>query len=207
MVIFVKRNTKLFLKTVIICAWCLAVFLGVGYYYLSKNLTRTEIETPNVPYYTQTPQNCGILFEVLGEETFVYLDFENSKITVSLYPEDIVEDTTAIYGYPLNFKINADVDFIAELVDYLEGIELNLENQTLRYTGVQVVDIIFADRNFELKPQILKSICQKIAENGMEKDMFLYIVENCDTNLTVPDFYYWPEYIKNLCSNLHIIDG
>lgn len=202
-----KRNTKLFLKTVIISAWCLAVFLGIGYYYLSKNLTETEIKAPNVPYYNQTPQNCGLLFEILGEETFVYLDFENSKITVSLYPQEIVEDTNEIYGYPLDFRINADVDFIADLVDYLEGIELDFENRTLRYTGVQVVDIIFADKDFELKPQILKSICEKIAENGMEKDMFLYIVENCETNLTVPDFYYWPEYIKNLCANLHIIDG
>jgi hypothetical protein len=206
-VICLKRNARIFFKTVIICAWCLAFFLGAGYYYLSKNLKDTEIETPNVPYSQETPQNCGLLFEILGENTFIYLDFENSKATICLYPQDIKKDQNEIYGYSIDYRINADVDFIADLVDSLEGIELNFENQTLRYTGVQVVDLILSDKDFKLKLQIIKAIAQKIANAGISKEMLLYIVENCDTNLTVPDFYYWPEYIGKICAALHIIDG
>lgn len=183
------------------------MFLGLWYYYFSKNSTEAEIKTPNVPYSQETPQNCGILFEILGDKTFIYWDFENSKTTICLYPEDINKEQKEIYGYSLDYEVNANVDFIAELVDCFEGIELNLENQTLRYTGVQVVDLILSNSDSKLKTYILKAILEKIASNGIDKDMLLYVVENCETNLTVPDFYYWPEYIKKSCASLHIIDG
>lgn len=206
-VIFLKKNTKLFLKTVVISALCLFLFIGVGYLYLNKNFVSTETKNESVPYYQETPKNCGILFEVLGDKTFFYLDFDNSKISVLLYPNDVKLSDNEIYGYSIDYSVNADVDFIADLVDYLEGIELNIHNETLRYTGVQVVDIILDDKELSQKKQILNAITKKIAKNGIGKDMLLYMIENCDTNLTVPDFYYWPEYLQNISCNLQIIDA
>ncbi len=205
-VIYLKRNTRIFFKTVIISAWCLTVFIGAGYYYLSQNLIKTETETQQVPYYQESPQNAGLLFDMLGDKTFIYLDFEKVKISVSLFPEESQITDNTIYGYSLDYEISADIGFVADFVDYLDGIELTIENETLRYTGVQVEDIILSDREKQLKLQIIEAIFCRIAQNGIGKDMLLEIVENCETNLTVPDFYYWPDYIKKLSSNLHIID-
>lgn len=202
LVINLKKSTKLFLKTVVISGCCCAVFVGVGYSYLSRNLLQTETETESVPYYRESPQNAGILFDFSGDKTFAYLDFENSRVVVSLNPEP-EEDT--VYGYPLDFEVEGNVDFVADLVDYLDGIELETENQTLRYTGVQVEELLSVDSG--VKSQIVTAIAKKIAQNGLGSDMFLSVIKNCDTNLTVPDFYYWPDYIKNLCANLQIIDN
>ena len=205
-VIFLKRNTKIFFKTVIISALCLTVFIGAGYYYLSRNLVKTETKPQQIPYYQETSQNAGLIFDVLGDKTFIYLDFENTKLSISLFPEESQIMGNNIYGYPLDYKIGTDVDFIADFVDYLDGIELTLETETLRYTGVQVADIILSDNEKQLKQQIATAILHRISENGLGKDFFLEIVENCETNLTVPDFYCWPDYIKKLAQNPHIIE-
>ena len=206
LVIFLKRNTKIFFKTLIISAWCLTVFICVGYYYLSQNLVKTETEIQQVPFYQESPQNAGLLLDVLGDKTFVYLDFENNKISVSLFPNEseIADDT--IYGYSLDYEISADIDFIADFVDYLDGIELTIEEETLRYTGVQVADIILNDREKQFKQQIVIAILRRISQNGLGKDIFLDVIEKCETNLTVPDFYNWPDYIKKLTANPHIIE-
>ncbi len=207
-VIFLKKNTKLFFKAFTVSLLCLLFFIGVGYFYLEQSFTApTENKTESVPYYSQVPQNCGILFEIYGEKTFVYLDFENSKISSLLYPYEIDENIDSIYGYSIDYKISTNLDFIADLVDYLEGIELTIDNQVLRYTGVQVADIVLNDKEKIHKSHILKAITKKIAKNGIGKDMLLHIVENCDTNLTVPDFYQWPEHLKAISSNLQIIDN
>lgn len=205
-VIFLKRNTKIFFKTVIISAFCLTVFIGVGYYYLSQNLIKTETEVEQVPFYQESPQNVGLLLDVLGDKTFVYLDFENNKMAVSLFLNESEITDDKIYGYSLDYKINADINFIADFVDYLEGIELTLETETLRYTGVQVADIILSDREKQFKQQIVTAILHRISQNGLGKDIFLEIIEKCETNLTVPDFYHWPDYIKKLAKNTNIIE-
>ena len=206
LVIFLKKNTKIFFKTVIISAWCLSAFIGAGYYYLSQNLVKTETEISQVPFYQESPQNAGLLLDVLGDKTFFYLDFEKNKISVSLFPNEseIIDDK--IYGYSLDYEINTNIDFIADFVDYLEGIELTLETETLRYTGVQVADIILSDREKQYKEQIVTAILHRVSQNGLGKDIFLKIVEKCETNLTVPDFYHWPDYIKKLALNLNIIE-
>ena len=186
---------------------CLLFFIGIGYFYLEKSFSApTENIAENVPYYQETPQNSGILFEIHGEKTFLYLDFENGKISAILYPYYNEEDDN-IYGYTIDYKINTSLDFIADLVDYLEGIDLRINNETLRYTGVQVADIILEDKEKIHKLNIIKSILQKISKNGMGKDMLLHIVETSETNLTVPDFYLWPEYLKNISGNLQIVDN
>ena len=182
-------------------------FIGVGYFYLEKSFSApTENIAENVPYYQETPQNSGILFEIYGDKTFLYLDFQNSKISAILYPYNN-EDDDNIYGYTIDYKINTSLDFIGDLVDYLEGIDLTIDNETLRYTGVQVEDIILEDKEKIHKPNILKAILQKVAKNGIGKDMLLHIVERSETNLTVPDFYLWPEYFKNISGNIQIVDN
>ncbi len=205
---FLKNGFRLFLKTLVITAFCITLFVGVGYYYLSKNLKQTDTDTPQkVPYYQEAPQNAGILLDVFGDKIFLYFDFENTKITASLFLEQSDIKEKEIYGYPLDYTLQADMDFITDLVDYINGIELNLENETLRYTGVQVTDIILKDTKKEYKKDITKAIISQIAKNGIGNDLLLRIVEKGETNITVPDFYYWSKFLGQSAGNLHIIDG
>ena len=196
---FLKSNTKLFLKTVLISAVCLILFISVGYLYLNGSFVSAQNENNSVPYYKQIPQNSGLLFETPEDKTYFYLDFENQNILVDLSGES--------FEYPVDFKVNTDLDFVADFVDSIGGIELVLENKTLRYTGVQVEDLIIADKDLSLKPQIIKAICDKISNVGMTKEMFSEIIERCETNLTVPVFYGWLDYIKEVSANVIFIDN
>ncbi len=206
-VICLKKKWKIFFITVIISGWCLTVFVGIGYYYLSQNILNTDIEpSQKVPYTQEKPQNAGVVLDIAGDKSFVYLDFKRELICASLFLEEskIGEN---IYGYNCDYTLNTDIDFIVELVDYLEGIELTINNETLRYTGVQIADIIVLDKDREHKVDIFNAVMQKISKNGIGNDFFLQAVEKYDTNITVPDFYYWPDYIKSCAANLQVIDG
>lgn len=196
---FLKSNTKLFLKTVLISAVCLILFISAGYLYLNGSFVTAQNENNSVPYYKQIPQNSGLLFKIGGDKTYFYLDFENQNILVAFSGES--------FEYPVDFKVNTDLDFVADFVDSIGGIELVLENKTLRYTGVQVEDLIITDKDLSLKSQIIKAICDKISNVGMTKEMFSEIIERCETNLTVPVFYGWLDYINEISANVIFIDN
>ena len=126
---FLKSNTKLFLKTVLISAVCLILFIGAGYFYLRGSFVTAQNENNSVPYYKQIPQNSGLLFEISGDKTYFYLDFENQNILVAFSGES--------FEYPVDFKAKADLDFVADFVDSIGGIELVLENK------IEAVHLLF----------------------------------------------------------------
>lgn len=203
-----KKNTRIFFKTLVISMCCIVLFVGVGYFYLSKKLVPTDIvPQEKVPYYTEIPENKGILFDVLGDKTYIYLDFEDNRIYSFLFFGEENISNNRLYGYPIDYTVESNIEFISDFVDYLDGIELTIEDGTLRYTGVQVEDIILADKNKDYKMQIFKAIIGQISEKGIDNNILLKMVETCKTNLTVPDFYYWPQYIKDMSTNLAVIDG
>lgn len=186
---------------------CIVLFVGVGYFYLSKNLVATDIAPQEkVPYYAEIPENKGILFDVLGDKTYIYLDFEDNRICSALFFSEDKISNNQLYGYPIDYTVEFNIEFVSDFVDYLDGIELTIESDTLRYTGVQVEDIILADRNKDYKLQIFKGLIGQIAKKGIDNNILLKMMETGKTNLTVPDFYYWPQYIKDMSTNLAVID-
>ena len=52
----------------------------------------------------------------------------------------------------------------------------------------------------------IKQIFSKIAQNGFSKKDFLYVIENSETNLTVPDCYYWSDSIEAVCKTVVIVN-
>ena len=57
-----------------------------------------------------------------------------------------------------------------------------------------------------IEKQIIKSIIETVAKNGFHKKDFLVIIENSETNLTVPNCYDWENYIGKLCKNTFFIN-
>ena len=179
-----------------------AVLIGIGYFYMQKNLDEVENKVENVLYEQESCENKGVLFVINGEKTFFYLDFEKNELLVSLYPEEEIQNI--IYGYEVDFKVGGDLNILSEIVDYIGGIELENEEGKFRYTGIQISEIY--NVGSDLKRSIIEQICKKIGECGLALDFFANIIENYQTDLTIPDCYFWCEELGTLCNNLKIID-
>ena len=61
-------------------------------------------------------------------------------------------------------------------------------------------------QNAQTVSQTAAALIQKISENGIDENIFTVIIKKAETNLTVPDLFRWPEYIKELCKNGTIIN-
>lgn len=200
-----KRKIFGMFKLLILCLICCSLFVGGGYLYLQKNFKETENKVSSVPYSFSAPENRGIMLDVCGSLTFFYLDFEDERLTVIIPPETEYEEE--IFGYPIDFTVKTDYGFVASAVDSADGIELNINGETLRFTGVQVADILSRTVDTsELKRQIITALLKKIGENGIDSEFFTFLVDSTDTDITVPDCYYWGKYITKLCKNGGIIN-
>jgi len=92
-------------------------------------------------------------------------------------------------------------------VDILGGIEMSDGEEVLRYTGVQISDMLSRNADSDaISREIILKLVEKIEKTGFQNEDFLYIIENSNTDLTVPDCYYWPEYISAICGNVQIVN-
>ncbi len=199
-----KKENKIFFKCVFISVLTFALFVSVGYIFVSENAKKVDSNVESVPYTQETPKNAGILFNINGSETYIYLNFDEQKITISLRPDEPFENE--IYGYPLDFTVTATSDLICVMADYLNGLELDIEGENYRYTGVQIKDILATENGQEFKAKLIKSICTRSISSRPQVDFFAAIIENSQTNLNLVDCYFWDDYITDLCENLHFID-
>jgi hypothetical protein len=88
----------------------------------------------------------------------------------------------------------------------LNGLELDIEGENYRYTGVQIKDILGTENGQDLKSKLIKSICSRILSSRPQVDFFASIIENSQTDLNLVDCYFWDDYITDLCENLDFID-
>ena len=42
---------------------------------VARKIDDVKNDTPSVPYYSEVPENAGVLFEIGQEQTFFFLDF------------------------------------------------------------------------------------------------------------------------------------
>lgn len=200
-----KRKIFGIFKLLAFCIICCSLFVGGGYFYLRQNFKETENKVSSVPYSFSAPESKGIMLEICGSPTYLYLDFYEERLKVIIPPEK--EYGENIYGYPIDFTVMTDYRFVAAVIDYADGIELNLDGEALRYTGVQISDILSRTVDVsELKRSIITALMKKIGENGIDGEVFDYIIENTETDITVPDCYNWEKYIAILCKNGGIIN-
>ncbi len=196
----------IFFKTAAISLASALIFIGVGYFYLSAEKETVQNETESVPYYSQQIEPCGVMFDFLGDRTYFYLDFEAEDLSIIYVGENDIENDE-IYGYPIDFTVSADYSLLSYIVDAVGGINLQINEETLSFTGVQIAEIMetTAQRS-ELIRNITEQIILLISKQGFDREHILYIIENSETDLTVPDCYYWSEYIKEVCILPRIIN-
>ncbi len=200
-----KKQKKFYIRLSLMCLLGCALLVGGGYAYLRRSFRPAEGQASKIPYSFSLPDNKGILFDIAGNRAFVYLDFTDEKVSVIIPQTDNFDPTD--FGYSGDFKISGDMSLLAAIIDYSGGITLTDNGEDVRYTGVQIADIM--SRSTESEKQlrtIIPAVMKSIAENGLEDEAYNYIIDKADTDLTVPDVLMWRNYISKLCKNGGIIN-
>ena len=199
-----------FLKASISCIVCVVFFVGVSYAYLSANTGKVKTQVEKVkndePYGNTTPVNCGLLLSMPDNTGLLfYLDFLKTGITV--ISVDNIDDAQNEYrGYSVDYHIYADYSLVSGIIDRIGGIEIEENGENIRLTGVQVTEKLGTDTERLTKYKVLKAVFDRISENGLSRSDFVYIIENCDsTELSLPDCFYWSNYIKDMGANISIV--
>ena len=105
MVINLKKTTKYSLFLAAFCILCCAVLVSGGYFYLKSGFKKTDNAVSKVPYEFTKPENSGVMLDFCGDKTFVYLDFEEGKLSVIIPPSGGFESN--IYGYDIDYTVLA----------------------------------------------------------------------------------------------------
>lgn len=210
-VIFLRRNffcKTVFKRAVVIISSALVFFLG-AYAYLDYNLNKQTAEADRKDYtvpYEQIPENAGIVFLLPdGSAVLAYLDFENDCINV-INIERYDSGNDLYYGYTADFTVETDYKLIGGIIDRIGGVNIEIDGEILRYTGVQVIDLISQNSNDNIKNQIIIGIFEQISKNNFSKDDLLYIIENSNSSLTVIDCVYWLDHIGQICRTINFVN-
>ena len=186
-----------------------AVFFGAAYGYLSYSFNKQIADADQKDYtvpYAQTPESCGIVFIYPDNSaTLVYLDFNKENIRL-LDIESYDETRPEYYGYTADYTVSTSYELIEGIVDRVGGIEIEYQGKKMRYTGVQVIDMIAYGQVDDIKRQILLQIFDKISQNSFSKDDFVYIIENSESNLSFIDCIYWLDYLKSMSGRVDFIN-
>lgn len=197
---------KSILCVLIIILGCSAFYIIGGYLYLDSKTKPAEQNTSSVPYYSEEPQNVGIMFELNGQKTYFFLDFYYKQLSI-IFDAETFETDDIIKGYPIDYDLKLDNEIFAQIIDFVGGIELQNEEGVLRYTGVQIIDMMTYSTDYKkYEREIIRGIIEKIGESGLNRQDFLYIIENSETEITVPICYYWTDYIMEICSSLNEVN-
>ncbi len=203
------KKSKIFKKAFIVFC-CATVFFLLSYAYLHFNLQPTDTPADQKEYnipYKKTPDDCGLAF-ILPDESclLVYLNFTDSAVNI-INIDTFDYENKIYYGYNVDFTIQTDYSLIAGIIDRVGGIVLETNGETLRYTGTQIVDIIAVSEVDEnVKRQVVLQIFSQISKNNFSKDDFVYIIENSETNLTVPDCLDWLDYIYDIALRKNFVN-
>ena len=210
-VIFLRRNffcKTIFKRAVVIISSALVFFLG-AYAYLDYNLNKQTAEADRKDYtvpYEQKLENAGIVFLLPdGSAVLAYLDFENDCINV-INIDRYDSGNALYYGYTADFTVETDYKLIGGIIDRIGGVNIEIDGEILRYTGVQVIDLISQNSNDNIKNQIIIGIFEQISKNNFSKDDLLYIIENSNSSLTVIDCVYWLDHIGQICRTINFVN-
>lgn len=180
----------------------------VGYLYI-KQITQREPASGNIdsiPYYSHVPENVGIMFEVCSDEILFVLAFEEKTLNI-IYPEKLKNGETDTFGHRKDYTVICDYGIVGYAVDFVGGIELTIDGETLRYTGEQIVEkLTYSNLSQEIKREIAQKIISGFSVCGFSEDIFLYITENCTTDLKFSNTLGWTDYITELCSFVRFVN-
>lgn len=198
------KRIFVFFGSLLVFSLAACLYLGLGTNGTESSVGKSE---SGVPYKAEPCENaCLVLTVPDGSAVMLYLDFLKDECRAAVL-ESYVEGDEKRLGYNADFTLELGFDEIGGIVDRIGGIELYGEGEYLRFTGVQVVDIISdAKITPELYREILSAIFDGIARAGFSSADFVYLLESCKTDMTMPDCYDWQENMQTIFSNTVILN-
>ena len=128
---------------------------------------------------------------VCQDKILLNLNFKEEIINI-IFLETEAEN----YGYTVDYDVICNYEMVGYLVDVAGGIELD----GLRYTGVQITEMLeYKPQEISSKKTITAKILQGISAVGFTKENLLYIIENSETNLEFIRCFDWVNWIPKLC--------
>lgn len=209
--VFLKSKilNKKLLRIPFIIFVCIAIFSLSAYAYLEYALNRQTAKADRKEYtvpYSSKPENAGIAFTLPdGSAVLTYLDFENLCIKI-LNLNDYDSENSLYYGYSVDYTVKMSYELIGGIIDRIGGINLEIGGETLRYTGVQTVELIAESTDKNVKFLIIKQIFEQISKNNFSKDDFIYIIENSKSDLSLIDCIYWLEYFAEMSEKITFVN-
>lgn len=193
-----------FSKTAFIVIFCAALFAFSSYLYLSYSLKQSkkaaDRKAEDVPYFNP-PENCGVLLGLPSERSVLFfLDFEKEI----LYIIDVnthFSESEAYVGYPVDFKCKADYYTLSLFLDRIGGVDFETEEGFCRLNGIQICDMIKTENSDEMRFNLVCAFCERVSQTGLTADDFVFLTDNCDTDLTMPVCLYWCDYMKGMFAN------
>lgn len=156
---------------------------------------------------TDYPSNTTIMFTFEdGYSLCVKFEFEKSFIS-ALFLENANQKAFENFGFFATETVNFSYKSLMDFIDTIDGINLDIFGEEMRYTGVQVCNIIAVNNDhIETKTKILKAVFNKIYKIGFSSDALYCIMNNTDNTLSVPDCYGWTEYLGEMCNRYNIVN-
>lgn len=203
-----KSRTKNIMIAMLVYIIIGIVFVTVGYFSLASNMNKkVDKAESQIPYAADMPENAGVLLSVSGNAVFFYLDFEGNSVSVIIPNGTVSKNEYDYCGYPISYRIDGDYQFAAGFIDRLGGLDIDLGDGAMNYSGAQITDMLSRTVEYnELCRKIVTAFFDKVSRYGIERSDLVYIIENCNTDLTVPKCYYWPKYLKELSENVALVN-
>ena len=207
-----KNKSKAFFKTAFTVFFSFIIFASfiIGYLYINvkSEIKKSEADSKEnrIPYEEQVPEGKGVLLHFeSGNYIMMYLDFKGNAI----YLADLKGNPADAkkFGFPTDYNIDITSDTVRTAVDIAGGVELTIDDMTMRYTGVQVTELLaYSTYITHIRKQILLSFFESISKSGITRDELINIFENSLTDLTVPDYYKWPSYLKTMSTRVFYVN-
>lgn len=205
-----RKNTTVYLKTLLACGVLLVAFLAVyllAVGFSSKGFLANQ-NSQNVPYYqTDAPETYGALFTFgEGMGVYFYFDTDAQQTLVLLLQNGADARSVEAAGYEVDTLFAADYDFLAAFIDNLGGILLKTREGELNFTGVQVTEQLSLSNSVELRRTVIKKVLSKAYLQGVTAADMLFLIENCETAAGYPSLYLLPETVNASLSQISFIN-
>ena len=197
-----KKRTKGLLTAFVSALLSFAVMLTAAYVYMSadrakKSVGSTESRVP----YKQKQESKGVMFLLPdGTGCLFHLDFENESVTAVL-TETADPYADDLGGYGIDFTVELSFDTAEGIIDRAGGVNLEEDGQMLRFTGFQVIQLISQGAGMDLRREIVCEVLSGFAKNSITAGDLVYIIENSQTDLTVPECYGWHQDLPQMFEN------
>ncbi|MBO4693182.1 MAG: hypothetical protein J5659_02150 [Clostridia bacterium] len=195
---------KKYFKLALIVFLSATIFFISSYLYLFTSLKgaqkTADKKTDDIPYY-ENQESCGIMFLFpSGNRMLFFLDFDEEILYIINIYDDYGESDNYV-GYSVDYTCEIDYYTLSMLFDRLGGIDLSVDDGTYRLSGIQICDLLCSNESDDFYYEVICAVCSRISDTGLNNDDFLFIVSNCNTDLTMPVCLYWSKYVKHLFTN------